>query len=44
VIDRKEVRSSVEHRFSANRMVDEYLEVYRQIMDIQREKRVSDAI
>lgn len=42
-IDRKAVRNSVEHRFNADRMVDEYIEVYHQIVDLRRGKRASGA-
>lgn len=35
VIDRNAVRGSVEHRFSVDRMVDQYLEVYRRIIGLR---------
>ena len=31
-MDRTAVRASVEHRFDANRMVDDYLALYRRIV------------
>lgn len=35
-LDRMSVRASVEHRFDANRMVDEYLSVYRRVVGHDR--------
>jgi glycosyltransferase involved in cell wall biosynthesis len=41
-LDRRAVRSSVEHRFDYNRMVDEYLAVYRQVIELHRSKRAQE--
>ncbi len=38
-IDRVAVRTSVEHRFDANRMVDEYLAVYHHVVEQHRTER-----
>ncbi|MBK5269053.1 MAG: glycosyltransferase family 4 protein, partial [Acidimicrobiia bacterium] len=38
-IDRAAVRRSVEQRFDVNRMVDEYLEVYRRVVEHHRVER-----
>ena len=38
-IDRVAVRASVEHRFDVGRMVDEYLAVYRRVVEHHRERR-----
>ena len=38
-IDRVAVRASVEHRFEVGRMVDEYLAVYRRVVEHHRERR-----
>ena len=35
-MDRTAVRTSVEHRFDANRMVDEYLAVYHRVVGHHR--------
>ncbi len=40
-MDRYAIRDSVERRFSVDRMVDEYLDVYHRIVDLHREKRSS---
>ena len=39
-IDRIAVRASVEHRFDVDRMVDEYLAVYRRVVERHLERRV----
>ncbi|NIA25658.1 MAG: glycosyltransferase [Gammaproteobacteria bacterium] len=38
-LDRMDVRSSVEHRFDVNRMIDEYLAVYLLVVGHHRERR-----
>jgi len=38
-IDRLAIRTSVEHRFDANRMVDEYLAVYHNVVEQHRTER-----
>ena len=38
-LDRMAVRASVEHRFDANRMVDDYLAVYQRIVGLHRARR-----
>jgi glycosyltransferase involved in cell wall biosynthesis len=40
-IDRKSVRSAVEHRFDANAMVDEYLTVYHRVVADHRARRTA---
>ncbi len=42
-VDRLAVRNSVESRFSVDRMVDEYLDVYHRIVELHGEKSGSDA-
>jgi glycosyltransferase involved in cell wall biosynthesis len=37
-IHRTDVRASVEHRFDARRMVDDYLAVYRRVLELHRER------
>ena len=39
-MDRMAVRASVEHRFNVNRMVDEYLSVYRRVVEHHRARGV----
>jgi glycosyltransferase involved in cell wall biosynthesis len=39
LLDRIAVRASVEHRFSAERMVDEYLAAYHRVVDLHQQKR-----
>jgi glycosyltransferase involved in cell wall biosynthesis len=41
-MDRLAVRASVEERFDANRMVDDYLTVYRRIIELHKAKRTDD--
>jgi glycosyltransferase involved in cell wall biosynthesis len=38
-VDRAAVRASVEARFSADRMVDDYLAVYRRVLELDRSRR-----
>ncbi len=38
-LDRMVVRKSVEHRFDADRMVDDYLAVYHQVIELSRARR-----
>jgi glycosyltransferase involved in cell wall biosynthesis len=38
-LDRTAVRASVEHRFDAARMVDEYLSVYHRVVELHRTRR-----
>ena len=40
-LDRTAVRASVEDRFDVDRMVDEYLAVYRRVVENHRERRVA---
>ena len=40
-LDRTVVRRSVEHRFDSNRMVDDYLAVYRRVVELERTKRAA---
>jgi glycosyltransferase involved in cell wall biosynthesis len=42
--DRFAIRNSVELRFSVDRMVDEYLDVYHRIVDLHREKRAGGRV
>ena len=35
-MDRLAVRASVEHRFDSNRMVDDYLAVYRRVIELHK--------
>jgi glycosyltransferase involved in cell wall biosynthesis len=37
-IHRTDVRASVEHRFDSHRMVDDYLAVYRRVLELHRER------
>jgi glycosyltransferase involved in cell wall biosynthesis len=39
-LDRVAVRSSVEERFDAERMVDDYLTVYRRVVELHRDTRI----
>jgi glycosyltransferase involved in cell wall biosynthesis len=39
LLDRIAVRASVEHRFSAERMVDEYLAAYHRVVNLHQQKR-----
>ena len=39
-LDRAAVRSSMEERFDAERMVDEYLAVYRRVVEYHRDTRI----
>jgi glycosyltransferase involved in cell wall biosynthesis len=39
-LDRRAVRASVEERFAVERMVDDYLAVYRQVVALDRARRV----
>ena len=41
-MNRLAVRASVEDRFDANRMVDDYLTVYRRIIELHKAKRTDD--
>ncbi|MDH3463262.1 MAG: glycosyltransferase family 4 protein [Acidimicrobiia bacterium] len=43
LMDRRAIRASVERRFSADRMVDEYLDLYQRIVSLYREKDVAGA-
>ena len=38
-MDRMAVRASVEHRFNSDRMVDEYLAVYRRVIELHKARR-----
>ena len=38
-LDRTRVRASVERRFDANRMVDDYLEVYHRVVALDHARR-----
>jgi glycosyltransferase involved in cell wall biosynthesis len=39
-LDRAAVRSSVEERFDTERMVDDYLAVYRRVVELHRDTQV----
>ena len=41
-LDRAAVRASVEQRFDANRMVDDYLALYRRVVALDRAQPVED--
>lgn len=41
-LDRMAVRASVEHRFDANRMVDDYLAIYQRVVELDRARRVDE--
>lgn len=41
-IDRMAVRTSVEHRFDSNRMVDDYLAVYHRVVELHRTRRADE--
>ena len=43
-IDRRGVRTSVEHRFDSERMVDDYLAVYRRVVELHRTGRAVDDV
>jgi hypothetical protein len=38
-LDRTAVRATIEHRFDADRMVDDYLAVYHRVVELDRERR-----
>jgi hypothetical protein len=38
-LDRTAVRATVEHRFDADRMVDDYLACYHRVVELDRERR-----
>jgi glycosyltransferase involved in cell wall biosynthesis len=39
-LDRAAVRASVAERFDADRMVDEYLAVYRRVVELHRDREI----
>jgi len=41
-MDRMAVRTSVEHRFDSNRMVDDYLAVYHRVVELHRTRRADE--
>jgi glycosyltransferase involved in cell wall biosynthesis len=41
-MDRMAVRASVEHRFDSNRMVDDYLAVYHEVVELHRARRADE--
>jgi glycosyltransferase involved in cell wall biosynthesis len=41
-MDRMAVRTSVEHRFDSNRMVDDYLAVYQRVVELHRTRRADE--
>jgi len=43
-VDRLAVRASVEHRFDANRMVDDYLAVYRSVVALHHARRAGERV
>ena len=43
-MDRIAVRASVEHRFDANRMVDDYLAVYHRVLALHRARKAGEGI
>jgi len=42
-IDRTAVRASVEHRFDSDRMVDDYVAVYRRVLELHHTRRLAAA-
>jgi len=40
-LDRRAVRASVEHRFDANRMVEDYLALYHRVVELHRARRAA---
>jgi hypothetical protein len=43
-LDRLAVRASVEHRFDAKRMVDDYIAVYQRVLRHHRTRRVGSDV
>jgi glycosyltransferase involved in cell wall biosynthesis len=43
-LDRAAVRASVEGRFDANRMVDDYLAVYRRVVELHRTEQLGKGV
>jgi glycosyltransferase involved in cell wall biosynthesis len=41
-LDRAAVRASVEQRFDVNRMVDDYLALYRRVVELHRNRQIDD--